>query len=95
MRVAGDRVCPAHAYGATLPVGSALLVLGALNLTTMLPLVPGNLGTFEATIVLIYTQLGMPAEQALGMALVQHACYLVSFALPGYWWLGKRRRIAA
>ncbi len=78
-----------HAFGVTLPATSALLVLGALNLATLLPLVPGNAGVFEASVVLAYTWLGVPAERALGIALVQHACYFVALALPGYGWLGR------
>jgi len=34
-------------------------------------------------------QLGVPTERALGMAVVQHACYFVALALPGYRWLAS------
>jgi uncharacterized membrane protein YbhN (UPF0104 family) len=78
-----------HAFGVPLPMASALLVLAALNLATLLPLVPGNAGVFEAAMVFAYVQLGVPAERALGMAVVQHVCYFVALALPGYWWLAR------
>ena len=82
-------LCVQRAFGANLPVASAILALAALNLATLLPLVPGNLGVYEAAVVLTYTHLGVPAEQALGMAVVQHACYFAALALPGYAWLAR------
>ncbi|MEO8620466.1 MAG: lysylphosphatidylglycerol synthase transmembrane domain-containing protein [bacterium] len=80
-----------HAFGVSLPLASGVLVLAALNLATLLPLVPGNLGIFEGAVVLVYTQLGLSAEQAAGMAVVQHAAYFVALALPGYAWLALSR----
>lgn len=87
-----------RAFRVDLPASSALVVLAALNLATLLPLVPGNVGIYEASVVLAYTWLGIPAERALGMAVVQHACYFVALALPGYRWLarsGSLRKSAA
>jgi uncharacterized membrane protein YbhN (UPF0104 family) len=90
-------LCVQHAFGVSLPIGSAVLVLAALNLATLVPIVPGNVGVYEAAIVVAYAHLGVDAERALGMALVQHACYFVALALPGYGWLarGARSRSAA
>ena len=75
-----------------------VLCLANVNLLTMIPVVPGNLGTYEAAVVIAYRSVGLSAEQALGIALVQHACYLVGFALPGCIWLAgmsMSRRAAA
>lgn len=83
-------LCVQHAFGVALPPVSALLVLAAVNLAALLPLVPGNLGVYEAAVVLAYSYLGVPPERALGIALVQHACYFGALALPGYWWLTRR-----
>lgn len=80
-------LCVQRAFDVALPAASALLVLAALNLATLLPIVPGNAGVFEAAVVLAYGWLGVPAERALGMAVVQHAAYFVALALPGYAWL--------
>jgi len=90
-------ICIQHAFGVALPFSSAVLVLAALNLATLIPVVPGNVGVYEAAIVLAYGHVGVDAERALGMALVQHACYFVALALPGYGWLarGVRSRSAA
>ena len=81
--------CVQRAFGIDLPLVSALLVLAAVNLATLLPLVPGNLGVYEGAVVLAYSYLGVPTERALGVALVQHACYFVALALPGYRWLAR------
>ena len=77
-----------RAFGVELPLASALLVLGALNLATLLPVLPGNVGLFEGAMVIAYRALGVPAEQALAIAVLQHACYFVALALPGYRWIG-------
>ena len=87
-----------HAFNVDLPASSAFVVLAALNLATLLPLVPGNAGVFEAAVVFAYGWLGIPPERALGMAVVQHAAYFVALALPGYAWLARavpRRSVAA
>ena len=54
-----------------------------LNLATLLPIVPGNVGVFEGAVVFALTPLGVPLEQALGIAVVQHLCYFIALALPG------------
>jgi uncharacterized membrane protein YbhN (UPF0104 family) len=84
-------LCVQRAFGVSLPLASGVLVLAALNLATLLPLVPGNVGIFEGAVVLVYTHLGLSAEQAAGIAVVQHACYFVALALPGYAWLALSR----
>ena len=88
-------ICVQRAFGVALPFSSALLVLAALNIATLVPIVPGNLGVYEGAIVLIYARLGVATEQAVGMAVVQHACFFAALALPGYAWLagaGASRR---
>ena len=82
-------VCIQRAFGIVLPLSSAVLVLAALNLATLLPIVPGNVGVYEAVTVLAYGYMGVDAERALGMALVQHACYFAALALPGYGWFAR------
>jgi uncharacterized membrane protein YbhN (UPF0104 family) len=76
-------VCVQRAFGLDLPFGSAVLALAALNLATLLPIVPGNVGVYEAAVVFAYTSLGVSAERALAVALVQHLCYFLAFAGPG------------
>jgi uncharacterized protein (TIRG00374 family) len=79
-------LCVQRAFGTALPVASAVLVLAALNLATLLPIVPGNLGVYEGAVILVYTRLGVSTEHAVSIAVVQHACYFVALALPGYLW---------
>ena len=76
-------VCVLRAFNLSLPLSAAIVVLAVLNLATMLPIVPGNVGVFEAAVVLALTRFGVGAEQALGVAVVQHLCYLTALALPG------------
>ncbi len=77
-------LCVQRAFGVDLPLASAVLVLAALNLATLVPVVPGNLGVFEAAVVVTYAYLGVPVEVGMGMAIVTHACYLAALTLPGY-----------
>jgi uncharacterized protein (TIRG00374 family) len=79
-------LCVQRAFGVSLPIASAVLVLAALNLATLLPVVPGNLGVYEGAVILVYTRLGLSREHAVSIALVQHACYFAALAAPGYVW---------
>ena len=65
------------ALGLDVPPGAAFVVLGAVNLATMLPVAPGNVGTYEAGAVAAYRWLGVAPEAALAAALVQHVCFLL------------------
>ena len=84
-------VCMQRAFGLDLPVGAAILALGMLNLSTLLPVVPGNVGVYEGAVVLAYSRYGVAAEQALGLAAAQHLCYLLALAAPGVLWAGAAR----
>jgi len=89
----------ANAYGVTLSVGNTLLVLAAAILASMLPLSPGNLGTYEAGVFLAYRHVGLPPEQALSLAIAQHACFMIPSVGIGYMFLSAqtfgRRAIAS
>jgi glycosyltransferase 2 family protein len=65
------------ALGVDLPVSAAVVVLGAVNLATMLPVAPGNVGTYEAGAIAAYRWLGVAPEAALAAAIVQHLCFLL------------------
>ena len=71
-------------FDVDLPILSVLLILATLNLTTLVPLAPGNLGVYEATVFFIYQYLGVAPEQALALALVQHLCFLLPLTGTGY-----------
>ncbi len=84
-------LCMQRAFGLELPLGAAILALGMLNLSTLLPIVPANVGVYEGAVVLAYSRYGVPAEQAITLAAVQHLCYLVALAAPGVLWAGAAR----
>ncbi|HEX7941259.1 MAG TPA: lysylphosphatidylglycerol synthase transmembrane domain-containing protein [Gemmatimonadaceae bacterium] len=84
-------LCMQRAFGLDLPVGAAILALGMLNLSTLLPIVPGNIGVYEGAIVLAYSRYGVSTELAVGLAALQHLCYLLALAAPGVLWAGVTR----
>ena len=86
----GGIVAVQHAFGITVPFGGTLLVFAALVLATMLPVAPANLGTYEASAFLAYRYLGLSPEHALGLAVVQHICFLIPTAGLGYAFLSAR-----
>ena len=84
-------VCVYRAFGLTVPIAAAIVVLAVLNLATLLPIVPGNVGVFEAAVVFALTRFDVTPEQALGVAVVQHLCYFVALALPGLLFAARSR----
>ncbi len=67
-----------------LPIWAPILVMGALNLATVLPITPGNFGVYEGTAFLVYQFCGLTPELALSLALLQHLCFLVPMVGSGY-----------
>ena len=72
------------AFGLDLPIWTVCVTLAAVNLATMLPVAPGNLGVFEAAVFYIYKFFGLAPEVAMGLAIVQHLCYLLPKIVVGY-----------
>ena len=72
------------AFGLDPSLAAAVLVVAALAITTLLPIAPANLGVYEATVFAAYRYLGVSSDAAIGLALVQHACFLVPSILTGY-----------
>jgi uncharacterized protein (TIRG00374 family) len=83
------------AFGLEVSFGTAILVLAATTLASFIPLVPANLGAYEASVFAAYRLLGVPADAALVMALVQHACQLLPAVGIGYTVLTVERLGAA
>lgn len=73
-----------RALGVHLPITTLPVVLAAVMLATMIPLSPGNLGPYEAATLFAYRFLGLPTEQALSLALIQHIAFLVPMLAVGY-----------
>jgi glycosyltransferase 2 family protein len=70
--------------GLDLPFWAPILVMGALNLATVLPVTPGNFGVYEGTAFLAYQFYGLSSESALSLALLQHLCFLIPMVGTGY-----------
>lgn len=85
-----------RALGVHLPITTLPVVLAAVMLATMIPLSPGNLGPYEAATLLAYRFLGLPTEEALSIALIQHLAFLIPMLGVGYTMMslgsGKARR---
>ena len=88
-------VCVQHAFGVSLPLSASVMVLAALSLITMVPLWPASVGVYEGAVALVYTRFGIPAELAVGMAIVQHAAYLTAMVALALAAIGPARRFAA
>lgn len=72
------------AFGLDASPAIGLLVLAALAITTLLPVSPANLGVYEATVFAAYRFAGVSADLALGIAIVQHLCFLLPALSAGY-----------
>lgn len=71
-----------HAVHIELPLAAGLLILLTLNLAIIVP-VPANVGSLELGVVAATRVLGVPDEQALGFALLYHACLVVPILVAG------------
>lgn len=78
------------AFGLDLPIWTVCVTLAAVNLATMFPVAPGNLGVFEAAVFFIYQFIGLAPEVAMGLAILQHLCYLLPKFALGYGFLFMR-----
>ncbi len=71
-------------FGVELPYYAPLLVVAALSLGTVLPLAPGRLGIFEATLFVTYRYLNVEATQAMTLAIFIHVVHTLPFVISGY-----------
>jgi uncharacterized membrane protein YbhN (UPF0104 family) len=73
-----------HAFGVQLSIGATSLVLAAVILGSMLPVAPGNVGTYEAAAFLAYSHLGIEPGTATMLAIAGHLCFLIPSVGVGY-----------
>ncbi len=71
------------ALGVYVPVPAWCAVLVAVNLATVIPSTPAQLGMIEAGGLVVLLELGVPREQALAATLVYHAVHAVPTSLAG------------
>lgn len=79
-----------HAFGVDLPASSTVLVLAAVVLGSILPVSPGNVGTYEAGAFIAYRHLGIEPGLATILAIASHICFMIPSIGVGYM-LGSRR----
>jgi uncharacterized membrane protein YbhN (UPF0104 family) len=85
-------VCIQKATGIPVSFELALLITAAIALATIIPGPPGNIGYYEAVVVLAYGWGSVGRETAVAAALLQHIAFLVAAMAPGYLLLALRRR---
>jgi glycosyltransferase 2 family protein len=81
-----------RAVGSAIGFGEAALVAPLVPLVSLLPVTANGLGLTEGAFVVLYAQMGVPAEQALAAALLRRLV-MVAVSLPGglLWPRGGRR----
>jgi glycosyltransferase 2 family protein len=70
-----------HAVGVTAPASAGLLVLLSVNLAIAIPVVPGNLGTFELGALAGLQPFGISYEVGLAVGLLYHLAQVIPIAL--------------
>lgn len=73
-----------HAFALPLPAHAVVVVLAATALSSVVPIAPANIGTYEAASFAAYRYLGLAPEAALGIAVIQHVCQLLPAVGVGY-----------
>jgi glycosyltransferase 2 family protein len=73
-----------YAFGVDLSLGSTALVLAAVVLGSILPVAPGNVGTYEAAAIVAYRHLGLDASMAAILAVASHICFMIPSVGIGY-----------
>jgi uncharacterized membrane protein YbhN (UPF0104 family) len=73
-----------HAFGVGLSIGSTALVLAAIVLSSIVPVSPGNVGTYEAGAFFAYRHLGLDPAMATILAIASHACFMIPAVGVGY-----------
>lgn len=73
----------AQAVGVSLSIPQAVLIAATTVLITAIPAAPGYVGTYELAAVSTATVLGIPATEALAVALLTHVLTTVPLAIGG------------
>lgn len=81
--VAGTYWLAAQSLGIDIRISASMLVAAVATLGTAIPSAPANIGTYEVATVVVLTAVGVPAHEALAMALLTHAIVTVPFAITG------------
>lgn len=71
-----------YALGLDLPWFAPLVFIAVLDCATLVPLIPGHMGVYEATAAATYVRFGAGAESALLVGVLYHAAFLVAAIVP-------------
>jgi len=90
---AGGIMAVQLAFGLPCTATSVVYVLAATTLASLIPVIPANLGAYEAAVFVALRQVGVAPEQAMLVAVVQHGCQLLAALTPGavFAWMSVRR----
>lgn len=72
-----------QAFSIGASVEKVIGVLAATAFASLMPIAPGNLGTYESAVYLVLHSSGVGAEQSIAAAIVQHALGLLTTMTPG------------
>jgi uncharacterized membrane protein YbhN (UPF0104 family) len=75
--------CVLTSFSVDSSVWMAVLVVAALDLRTLIPATPGNLGVYEAIVFTVCQFRGATAEAAMGIAVISHGISMVGGVGPG------------
>ena len=75
--------CIQSSLSISLPWYMPLVVVGAIDVATLIPVAPGHLGIFEAVVCLVYATKDIDPERALLAALLFHGVSLAATVVPG------------
>ncbi|MCE9605866.1 MAG: flippase-like domain-containing protein [Planctomycetia bacterium] len=70
------------ALGLDLPPIAPFVFIAVLDCATLVPLIPGHMGVYEATAAATYVRFGAGQESALLVGVLYHAAFLVAAIVP-------------
>ncbi len=78
-----------NSFGFGIDLHTLLLMSGTANLATALPSGPGNLGTFDAPVILMLARAGIPENTAISYQTLLHAVLWCTETFAGLWFMWR------
>ena len=78
-----------NSFGFSVDLHTLLLMSGAANLGTALPSGPGNLGTFDAPVILVLTRASIPENTAISYQTLLHGILWCTETFAGLWFMWR------
>jgi uncharacterized membrane protein YbhN (UPF0104 family) len=70
------------ALGLDLPLTAPFVFIAVLDVATLVPLIPGHMGVYEATAAATYVRFGAGPESALLIGVLYHIMFLIAAIVP-------------